>query len=54
MSAAEHTALVQQQQVKQLQLIGQLRDQLEELETFAYEVEMETNEDYLIRMTVDR
>lgn len=35
--SAEQEANIQKQRVKQLQLIGQLKDQLEDLERFAYE-----------------
>ena len=38
MSESQHSEFVEAQRIKQLQLIGQLRDQLEDLEQFAYEM----------------
>lgn len=35
--SAEHQAIMEQQRAKQMQLIGQLKDQLQDLEQFAYE-----------------
>jgi hypothetical protein len=37
-SEVEHDIKIAQQRTKQLELIGQLKSQLEDLETYAYEV----------------
>lgn len=39
-TVAEHEEIIEKQRMKQLQLISQLKEQLEDLERFAYEVRM--------------